>query len=942
MNKLVQGFANMPGWAKIGAIVAAILGVLGVLALFRGTTALYVVLAGLVFLGLLLLGYKAIREFISRRKAAPMERSLASNAAMAPLGITEPARRARLDDLRKNFDTGVEKFRAAGKNLYALPWYALVGEPGSGKTEAIRHCNVGFPPGLQDQLQGVGGTLNMNWWFTNHAVILDTAGRLLFEEVEPGTSSEWLEFLKLLKKNRPNCPINGLLLVIPAESLIRDTAEALEKKGGRIAQQLDSIQRTLGVRFPVFVLITKCDLINGFREFFDEITDPALQHQILGWSNPSSLDHVFNPEQVEEHLRTVQERLVKRRSGLLLDPVNTEDPKKPRTNQVDALYAFPDAIMKIAPRLKRYLEMIFVAGEWSQKPLFLRGIYFTSSMREGSVLDQELAEAFGVPVESLPEGKVWERDRAFFLRDLFMTKVFREKGLVTRAASCGQQQRKRSIAVYGTAAAGLLAVGVFTWLGARGLGNTIVNPSEFWTKAGAAYMGNIPPVDPGMTEHYLPIVSKTTRAEESFKYRGGPGYDALALAALPVPLERRTRAGMMLELRDQSRATIAVPAVFRPVAAVLGDNAASLAEEQRRDAARILFEGSILRPIVDACKINLEADTASDRPVPPDALDQLSKLERACAGPSGVKTPLLQLDPLMRYALRGNNDYTEKGARNDIPALQEAYQALFDEQSWPTPTMRAAYRKFLPDGVGAPATTVVTTDKPTSPVQPPPAQPKPPTPPVNPAPIPDPKPAPTTPVTTAAANLKFPLAPYTSADSELTGEELAAVRASRAGQQPTPATAKLDAMLKALPTGARPEQICTISILPGEPPSLGKDSLPDAAPFVAIAPAGGKAGTPTGMAGKPEVRLTKLRAPGQAFDLRFFTTGAADAAPVATLSVPSRWGAMYLVDKFKGQPRHTDNRRTWDVEVDVPASGATKSVWLRLEFDADLPDLPWY
>src|SRR5438477_158638 len=84
---------------------------------------------------------------------------------------------------------------------------AIVGEPGSGKTEAVRHCNVGFPPGLQDQLQGVGGTLNMNWWFTNHAVILDTAGRLLFEEVEPGTTGEWQEFLKLLKKNRPNCPI---------------------------------------------------------------------------------------------------------------------------------------------------------------------------------------------------------------------------------------------------------------------------------------------------------------------------------------------------------------------------------------------------------------------------------------------------------------------------------------------------------------------------------------------------------------------------------------------------------------------------------------------------------------------------------------------------------------------------------------------------------------
>ena len=103
-----------------------------------------------------------------------------SNGAAAPHGISEPARRASLDDLRRKFEQGVAKFRAAGKDLYSLPWYIIVGEPGGGKTEAIRHCNVGFPPGLQDYTQGAGGTLNMNWWFTNQAIILDTAGRMMF------------------------------------------------------------------------------------------------------------------------------------------------------------------------------------------------------------------------------------------------------------------------------------------------------------------------------------------------------------------------------------------------------------------------------------------------------------------------------------------------------------------------------------------------------------------------------------------------------------------------------------------------------------------------------------------------------------------------------------------------------------------------------------------
>ena len=209
--------------------------------------------------------------------------------------------------------------------------------PGAGKTEAIRHCNVGFPPGLQDEMQGVGGTINMNWWFTNRAVLLDTAGRLMFEEVAPGETHEWPEFLKLLRRNRPNCPINGLLLVIPCDSLVKDTEADITRKAGKIAQQLDVIQRTLDVRFPVFVLITKSDLLDGFREFFDDM-DPDSQHQMVGWSNPQPRDVPFDPGLVDQHIQTVVQRIRKRRLGLLKDPIPQHGAAR-RTDEVDSLYS---------------------------------------------------------------------------------------------------------------------------------------------------------------------------------------------------------------------------------------------------------------------------------------------------------------------------------------------------------------------------------------------------------------------------------------------------------------------------------------------------------------------------------------------------------------------------------------------------------------------------
>ena len=113
--------------------------------------------------------------------------------------------------------------------------------------------------------------------------------------------------------------------------------------------------------------------------------------------------------------------------------------------------------------MARYLELVFSVGsQWSCKPLFFRGIYFTSSMREGSALDEDLADSLGVSVDSLPDGRVWERDRAYFLRDLFIKKVFREKGLVTSATNAKKQHMRRKAVVLFSAAASIILLLFFT------------------------------------------------------------------------------------------------------------------------------------------------------------------------------------------------------------------------------------------------------------------------------------------------------------------------------------------------------------------------------------------------------------------------------------------------------------------------------------------------
>jgi hypothetical protein len=577
----------------------------------------------LLFALLLFGGYFLWRRRRARREREQFSSAVEAQTAATPKAISDPNRRADLDRVRQKFQTGLQEYKKRGKDLYKLPWYVIIGESGSGKTEAIRHSGIDFPPGLQDELQGSGGTVNMDWWFTNRGIILDTAGSMLFNEARAGEAPEWREFLRLLKRARPQCPVNGLFLVLSVESLIRDSADKIAQKASRLAQQLDIIQRALDVRFPVYLVVTKCDLLAGFREFFDSIDDPLLQHQMFGWSNPDPLDTAFRPDLVEQHLGSVAARLRRRRMALIRDTSGTgrlgdtqqffaanyqlgrgptATPR--RLDEVDSLFALPESVMRLAPRLRRYLETVFVAGEWSAKPVFLRGIYFTSSMREGKALDEAIALATGLALDQLPEDRSLDKGRAFFLRDLFHEKVFRESGLVTRATNTLQLLRRRQLAIFGSAVVALLLLLVFSGLAYRSLKRSVLAEAAYW-KLGAAGLTN------GI---WSPAIVSEAQGFR-FAYGGTnrvPGADGMSV----IEYERK--------LREIVEKPLAISWIFKPIAWM---NAGSV--QQRSTAQRILFERSVLIPLVDNTRRKMRSVAPSLSSISPhrEALLSLMELE---------------------------------------------------------------------------------------------------------------------------------------------------------------------------------------------------------------------------------------------------------------------------------------------------------------------------
>jgi len=315
---------------------------------------------------------------------------------------------------------GIEKLTKAKISLYQLPWYIIIGEPGGGKTMTLLNSGMDFPMG-KEELSGFGGTRNYNWWFTNAAVILDTAGRLIFEQEGTSDRAEWETFLKLLKRRR-RCPINGVIVALPADKLLSDDAEQRYTSSCIIRDRLRQVQTLLGLRFPVFFLITKSDLVAGFTEFYNEL-DSLQRNQLFGWSRPGDFSEPYEPGDFAQHFEELYERLNELRLQFLA--------RKTSDTELGWVYTYPEAFHILKDRIQDYIDVIFSKNIFAES-LFFRGFYFTSALQEGKPIIDVLGEHLsGEELDNL-EG-IFPQSRAFFIHDFYTGKVAKEQGMVFRS-----------------------------------------------------------------------------------------------------------------------------------------------------------------------------------------------------------------------------------------------------------------------------------------------------------------------------------------------------------------------------------------------------------------------------------------------------------------------------------------------------------------------------
>lgn len=335
-----------------------------------------------------------------------------------------------LELLRQRLDTVDYK--------YHLPWYALIGPEQSGKTTLMTRSDFVFPLGMPD-FGGTQSNPGIRWCFLNGGVVLDIKGRFFMKAQSPrADEKEWRTLLSLLGRYRSKKPIDGLILTIPATELYgknKLTPDQITERAKFMAQKLIATQNLLGLRLPIYIVITKTDIVPGFQSTCQSIPI-GNRSNMLGWTAPYHPNTAYSSSWIDEAFAYVQQNLNDLRMEILAHdtPIETRD----------GVFVFPSELMRLIPAIKTYMDQIFKLTTYEES-LLLRGIYFTgdygnaliqtpddtpSPAQQKTDETQDSSSVIELQVGTMESDPLILRNiQIFFFQDLVQKKIFKEYNL---------------------------------------------------------------------------------------------------------------------------------------------------------------------------------------------------------------------------------------------------------------------------------------------------------------------------------------------------------------------------------------------------------------------------------------------------------------------------------------------------------------------------------
>jgi type VI secretion system protein ImpL len=319
---------------------------------------------------------------------------------------TEPAEAVsdnEIDLLIRDAENKLAAARLAqGSKIGNLPLLFIMGDQGSTKSTVI--VNSGLEPELL-----AGQVYHDNMIVSTRAANLWFANGTIFTEVAPQVTSDATAWTRAIRSLRPRTlkSVVGGNAQAPRSALVCVNAELFTQPGaseklGALARslqtQLGKIAETLGIRFPVYVLFTRCDRLPFFADYVRTLTNEEAG-QPVGVTLPMRAGAAgVYAEEESQRLSAAFNSLFHSLSDHRVDFL----PRESDLEKVPGAFEFPREFRKLRTPLVQFLVDVCRPSQLRTSP-FLRGFYFCG-VRPVTIQETAISTSTAKPTKSEAAG----------------------------------------------------------------------------------------------------------------------------------------------------------------------------------------------------------------------------------------------------------------------------------------------------------------------------------------------------------------------------------------------------------------------------------------------------------------------------------------------------------------------------------------------------------
>lgn len=224
--------------------------------------------------------------------------------------------------------------------------------------------------GLQIFVHAPEGPAPIHAYATSDGILLSCSGASVFGTGSDAGAARLADLCDKLLARQPDCPIvRGVAVLFPIDWAAQPESSRL---AASVRDDLQTIQRTLKVRPPVFALFPGMEGVPGFTEFIARITaqvSPQMRDQRVGFAVPAT--HPFSGDLVQRGMTWMSGWFHSWTLNLLAgDLLNQEGNSQ--------LISLDSEFRRYRKRLRSILESALSTHRESQ-PVLFRGCYFMAT-----------------------------------------------------------------------------------------------------------------------------------------------------------------------------------------------------------------------------------------------------------------------------------------------------------------------------------------------------------------------------------------------------------------------------------------------------------------------------------------------------------------------------------------------------------------------------------